>query len=185
MNQETLTLISTIAAVASVLVTAVGLYFVSRQIHEASKIANADFVFRLENEFIDHFSETYQKFLADEDFAVNGNGQIVAIEHYLDFFATLQILRSQNLISLDVIDRMFAFRFFIVANQQFVRDCVKGKEEYWTNLRQLYGDWVQHRIANGQAIPNNSVRLFDAEQSHALEPAVGPVSIGKSSPPAQ
>lgn len=161
MEQNALELISTFASVVSTLVTAGGLYFVSRQIHEAGKIANADFVFRLENEFIDHFSATYQKFISGNDYVLNETDEVVAIEHYLDFFATLQILCSQKLITLDVIDNMFAYRFFVVAHQPSVKDCVRAKENYWANLRELYFDWINHRNAKELTIPNHCVRLFD------------------------
>ena len=157
-------MVAALAGAASAVATATGLFFVTKQIRVASKIAAANFVLQLESEFTDHLGNTYQKFLSGSVWAPDQAGpaasdQVVELERYVDFFATLQILREKGLVSLDTIDKLFAYRFFIAVNNPHTVKVVKPNEQYWENLYSLYRDWAMLRQATKRPMPNEQYAL--------------------------
>lgn len=164
MQPDIWTILTAIASISSAVITGAGLLFVARQIRESGKTATADFVLRLESEFSDHYSTAYEKFLPGASWAHDGPGPTSAsesadLERYLDFFANLQILRQQNLLDLDTIDKMFAYRFFIAANNVHTKKLVEPNAKYWEHLVVLYRDWHSLRKLKKQPIPNEAFPL--------------------------
>jgi hypothetical protein len=158
MDRVDWSMLAAIGQLAAAVFAGVGFWLVWLQLRAASRLATADFVIRLESEFIDHHVETYQKFLSGGSLADEGPGpandaDISDIEHYLDFFGTLQLLRTQRLIDLSTIDGMFAYRFFSIANNKHTLQIVRGKIEYWGLVQRLYIDWTDLRRKRGDAIP--------------------------------
>lgn len=151
-------MIGAICGISTVVITAIGLLFVYCQIRAARLVAATDFLFRMENEYGDHFVDVYEKLTPNGDWEDKKSGpknkkDIAKLEHYLAFLETLQLLRKQGHIGLEMIDRMFAYRFFIAVNNKHVNRLIKDKEAYWDLLTKLKEDWLKFRKKRNRQIP--------------------------------
>ncbi|MCI5157045.1 MAG: hypothetical protein D3906_01150 [Candidatus Electrothrix sp. AUS1_2] len=159
METNFLNIANTFGAVLGGLAAAIGLSFVYFQLNASRKIAEADLVLRLEGEWIDHYMEYYKKFLAGGKWSIDGLGPIdsdekVLIEEYLDFFVTLSVLVENKLLSLVIIDEMFAYRFFVAANNPHAKNVIESKKEYWPSLYRLHKSWTKYRQQRNFIIAN-------------------------------
>lgn len=164
MTQNNWAILGAIGGLLSAAVTAVGLFLVVLQIRGARRIAAADFLFRLQNEFSDHLEATYQKVLSGGPWAIDKTGpsnpaEVAEMENYLDFFETLQVLRVQGQLPLETIDRMFAFRFFVMVNNPHAHRVIELNKPYWDLLYRLYTDWVEFRKKRKKVIPQEEYYL--------------------------
>jgi hypothetical protein len=157
-------MVGAIGQLLAVVITIVGFVFVTWQIRAARKVASADFMLRLESEFLDHHLGAYNKLAFGGPWSVDQAGPSTAskvseLELYMNFFANLQVLRAEKLLALETIDRMFAFRFFVAAHNPHTHRVLASKREFWTYLYALYSDWIQLRAAQGKPIPNEQHKL--------------------------
>ena len=132
MNSESWIIVGSIGQLLSAIFMVIGFIFVVWQIRSTNKVASADFILRLEGEFIDHYFGTYQKFLSgglwdSSKKGPNNSKDISELENYSYFFANLQVLRTERLISIETIDKMFAYRFFISTNNSHTHQRIKQK----------------------------------------------------------
>ncbi len=138
--------------------TWVAIYYVVKQLRSARRIAQADFMLRTQNDFLGSHSWAYARFMpelgewAGEKQPILTPEERAAVQHYLDFFNTLQIVREQGLVALETVDRMFAYRFFIVAHSRLGAKEAEADRPYFMPLFRLYPDWVEFREARGKPI---------------------------------
>jgi hypothetical protein len=128
-----------------------GLVYLAAEVRSARRIAEADFIFRTQSEFLDGYRDTYSRFLPGGAWAASGLAElspeeVAELQLYFDFFATLQTLRARGLLSLRTIDEMFAYRFFIVAHSSRGAELIARDRDYWRELRNLYHDWTKYRV---------------------------------------
>jgi len=160
MSPDFWNILNAIGAVASATVAAIGISLVVIQLRATRKIAEADLILRLEAEWVDHFSATYQEFLPGAKWAPDGPGptgkdERVAIEEYLEFFATLSALIDKGLLPLALVDEMFAYRFFIAVNNPHTKDIVNANKDFWPSLLRLYSDWSSYRRKRDAVVVNH------------------------------
>lgn len=159
MNSINWDMVSAIGQASAAILTILGLYFLVLQIRAGTNVARADFILRLESEFQEHYSEVFQNFLLEGKWTPEQSGPInisekIQLEHYIGFFANIQIIREDNLINLDTIDKMFAYRFFIVSNSPHTRRIIEPNKMYWELFYQLYNDWLAFRVKKRKSTPN-------------------------------
>jgi hypothetical protein len=175
MNGEFWTMISAYGQWAGVIFSFAGYVLIWLQLRATRKAVAADLILRIEGDFMDRHTATYERFQRGGQFTNESAGpknvvEISDIEHYLDFFSTLQLLRHKNLITLKEIDKMFAFRFFFVLNNKHTLQVVKNKSPYWDLLYKLYADWVRLRKATGDEIP---LPEYEAQWLHGTRKRTG------------
>jgi hypothetical protein len=167
MRQIDWTMLGAIGQLLAAAVTALGLLFVVLQIRAAGRVARADFVLRLEEGFTEPLLATYHKLLPGGPWSPDRAGpsspaEISELENYLAYFATLQVLRTQGLLTLETIDRIFAYRFFIAVNNPHTSQMLKKNRDYWQLLYTLYRDWVKLRNNQNALVPQEQYPLgFD------------------------
>ncbi len=157
------TMIGAIGQTVAALTTIFVLIFLALQIRSGTKIARADFIFRLEGEFQARHVKAYQKFRPEGSWGKISSKtakklteeEIVELQHYISFFENLQALRSDGLINLKIINKRFAYRFFIAMHNQYTYDIIRPNKNYWELLFLLYNDWKNLREKNGEIIPNS------------------------------
>lgn len=141
------------------LVSAFGLYFVYRQLAIQSRTDTADFVLRMEESFTSCHYETFVR-LSEGGKWGSENGQdlsnedIVSIESYLGFFSNFRIVLDRGIVSMDTLDRAFAYRYFTGANSPVAQQVIAPKLEYWEDLCALHKKWIKHRKLRQRPIPN-------------------------------
>lgn len=91
------------------------------------------------------------------------------ISNYLTFFETIYILYQRGVISFDIIDDLFAYRFFLAAHSGFVqKQKLLDQPENFKNIFMLEKEWLEYRKAIGKKdkdSPNSiySIRLLKDE----------------------
>lgn len=73
------------------------------------------------------------------------------LDEYLVFFETVSVLNKKGVISLNTLDEMFGYRFFIAMNNAFVQDVEifpTGLDNYEA-LIELYKEWYKYRQKKG------------------------------------
>ena len=148
--------LSAAGTVASAVVAAIALLLVYFQLRATRRIAEADLILRLEAEWVDHFSGIYKRFLPGGEWNDDRPGpqtqeERVALENYLDFFATLSSLVDKELLSLSLIDEMFAYRYFIATRNKHTQELVGSNKVFWSSLIRLDSQWQLYR--NGKNAP--------------------------------
>ena len=164
MTSDDWTALGAIGQMLAAGVTAVMLFLVRGQIRGAGKVAHADFVLRMYEGFTSYHSKTFQKFASKGAWAPDTTvdltpEEVTELEHYFAYFETLQLLRTQHLLTLDVFDKMFAYRFFIAANNPHSKKVLDSKAAYWKLLYTLFDEWRAYRNDLKQEIPQQEYSL--------------------------
>lgn len=69
------------------------------------------------------------------------------ISNYLTFFETLYILIQRGVVTYDIIDDLFAYRFFLVVHSKLVQQKkIIPQSENFINIFRLEHDWIEYRI---------------------------------------
>jgi len=73
------------------------------------------------------------------------------ISNYLTFFETLYILIQRGVVSYDIVDDLFAYRFFLVVHSKLVQQKkLIPQPENFRNIFNLEKEWIQYRIMVGK-----------------------------------
>lgn len=139
-----------------------------RQLSGSKDIAKATFVLELNKAFVDNreYLEIYNALqncidgrcehncknprcvMADDECKLNitkGN-----VSNYLTFFETINLLRMQKVIDFDVLNNLFAYRFFIAIHSKFFQqEKLKRQPENFRNIFLLEHDWLKWREEQG------------------------------------
>lgn len=167
--------IAAISGIAGVIVTAGGLYFVARQIRVARESVKAQFINELSMEAANMY-DTYTKLLPGEAWSSAGAGpqslteraQLIA---FLGFFAKIKFLIEIEAIDLKTVDRMFAFRFFLIAHNRHVQEQILYAdlyEDYWAGIFGLHYEWTKFRTEQNLTIPWSESNLESFDQVRYL-----------------
>ncbi|MFA5007216.1 MAG: hypothetical protein WC509_07090 [Candidatus Izemoplasmatales bacterium] len=127
----------------------VGIYLEFRR---SKRMAEAEFITRLNTDFnqTDRILGLYEKLEAYfRHPAENSNifDKTVCADFvvYLTFFETLYNLISRNIIGIDRIHDLFAYRFFIMVNNPIIQKIELEKYDYsYVNIFKLYRLWLKH-----------------------------------------
>lgn len=163
--------IAAISTGLGVVVTAGGLIFVAFQIRDARKAVQSQFINELSVEAASMY-DTYTKLLPGESWSSSGSGpqtrdELAKIIAYLGFFAKIKILLEKRAIDIKTVDRMFAFRFFLVVHNRHAQEKILYadlyREEYWAGIFALHYIWVDFKKSQNSKIPwsENSLESFD------------------------
>jgi|ERR1044071_5214617 hypothetical protein len=154
--------ILSIFSIVGSLATAVGVFLLLKQIRDNQKTIRAQFISNLENEFA-VLSDTYVKLLPGAVWSSEGVGpkdssEVEKMITYLSFFLKLEHFIKLKALDLETADQLFAFRFFLIANNTHAQRHIlyaplyKG---YWTNIFDLHRKWSEYRLSSksSQEIP--------------------------------
>lgn len=73
------------------------------------------------------------------------------ISNYLTFFETIYILYKKDVISFDIIDDLFAYRFFLAVHSRLIQqEKLIPQPENFKNIFLLEKEWLDYRIKAGK-----------------------------------
>ncbi len=73
------------------------------------------------------------------------------ISNYLTFFETVYILYKKEVITFDIIDDLFAYRFFLAVHSRLIQqEKLIPQPENFKNIFLLEKDWLEYRISKGK-----------------------------------
>lgn len=157
-------ILATLLSVSSLVVAAVGVVLVYRELEMTNDIAEAEFIANINTSFVSNPDykrvyaalDNYQRLLscqAEEGLLRKAEREIEQLENsdisnYLTFFEVLNVLRKKGVLRIETIDDLFAYRFFIAVRNRCIyrRKIAKGN---FGNIQELQQVWEAYRSAKG------------------------------------
>lgn len=157
----------------SLVLTLVSVYLLVIEIYQSRKINEADFIADLNTTFVTNpdykkaytFFESYD-FEDQPDIGISN----VDISNYLTFFETFQLLIENGTLSIEMLDDLFGYRFFIAVHNPYVqrRKLVRSPNNF-RNLYKLEKTWTEHRKKNGMSIFHEEYSLKNVVPAEIYE----------------
>lgn len=148
----------------------VAIYF---QMKREKNISEGEFIYSLYDGFSnnENIKNIYHK-LEDctnkgckrDPFVKDDIGYII---DYLTFFETMYLLIKRKIITIDLIDELFAYRFFIAVHNPYVQkhNLIKYNT-FYKNTYRLHKRWVEYRQKNNDQIPFDKYRLDKVDNNY-------------------
>ncbi len=134
------------------------------QLSDSKEISRASFIVELNKSFVEN--EDYKKVYdilqdsldhncEEQNYYENDNCDVFLsksdISNYLTFFETIYILYKRRVISFDIIDDLFAYRFFLAVHSRIIqREKIISQPENFKNIFLLEKEWISYRIKIGK-----------------------------------
>lgn len=156
--------------------TAIGVFYLAKQLKDGRRTITAEFISNLESEFA-ALTEVYYNLLPGEIWSSSGTGPVNHKERsqfilYLFFFAKIEYLINLGVLDFPTIDQLFAFRFFLITNnihtqEQFLYSSVS--KNYWLEIYRLHRKWSQFRREQGLEIPFEKEAMLEYDALEDME----------------
>ncbi len=148
-------LVITIISTISTLIGIVGLlisFKLERNISEASFIFDLYKTFR-ENENIKNISNKLDDYFLGKEVSITEEDRSNIVD-YLTFFEMLGSMERRGAVSVECIDPLFGYDFFIAVNNPIVQELeLKTYGEYYVQTTALMKKWKKYREKHGLPIP--------------------------------
>ena len=141
----------------------VSLVLAIRQLSDSKEISRATFIMELNRAYVENadyrrmynaLQESYDRKCGCE----NGCAECAPtftkgeVSNYLTFFETVYILYKDGAISLEIINELFAYRFFLAVHNELVQEMkLKPQPDNFKNIFCLEYEWLKYRRAHGEA----------------------------------
>ena len=136
----------------------VSLFVAVRQLDDSKEIARADFLVELNNAFVNNegnlqlytaLQDCYDGKCAHSDRCMHDCAidlPKVVVSNYLTFFETMYLLLCNGVITFEMIDDLFAYRFFLAVHSDFVQqEKLAAQPENFKNIFCLEHKWLTYR----------------------------------------
>ena len=163
----------------------VSLFVAIRQLGDSKEIARAQFLTELNKSFVENaeYAELYNalqncldgKCPHQAECKEQGKCLLAiskgTVSNYLTFFETINLLVEDKVLDIEVIDNLFAYRFFLAVHSKFVQESkIIPQPENFVNIFRLERKWLDYRKKIGKVPKEGSVyatrcleTLVDAE----------------------
>ena len=142
--------------VASLVAAVLGVVLLALEIYQSRKITEAEFLSNLNSAFVtnEDYKRAYTLFETyDFDTLPDLDMDNIHISNYLTFFEIFQLLIDRGTLSIEMLNDLFGYRFFIAVHNPYVqkKKLVKSPENF-VNLYLLERDWMEYRRKKGLPI---------------------------------
>ncbi len=146
----------------SLIVSFVSAFFVVIQLKDTKKIQEAEFILNLNQSFVDNeqYASVYTKL--ENRTGTEAPPTYIEISNYLTFFETVYLLLKEEVITINVLDDLFGYRFFLaVHNEQVQNMKLVTSPKNFRNIYWLEKAWMSYREEQGLNIykPENCLEL--------------------------
>ena len=142
--------------VISLITAVLGVIMLGLEMYQSRKITEADFLAELNEAFVTN--EDYKKaYTLFESYDFENLPDIdldnIHISNYLTFFEIFQLLIDRGTLTIDMLNNLFGYRFFIAVHNPYVqkKKLVKSPENF-VNLYKLESEWMKYRKKLGQPV---------------------------------
>ncbi len=147
---------SNITQYLSLLSAVLGVVLLATEIYQSRKITEGDFLSDLNSTFVNNedYKQAYTLF---ENYDFENLPDIdlenVHLSNYLTFFEVFQLLIERGTLTVDMLNDLFGYRFFIAVHNPYVqrKKLVKNPENF-KNLYKLEKTWMDYRKKHGLPI---------------------------------
>ncbi len=149
------------------------LIIATQQLADSKEIARADFLVELNRAFTENSGniELYTALQDCLDCTCSNNETCteesscklefpkIVVSNYLTFFETIYLLIHNGVVNFDMIDDLFAYRFFLAVHSRFVQQAkLAPQPENFKNIFCLEYEWLQYREKKAKKIDaDNSI----------------------------
>ena len=146
--------------------------FTIQQIIGSKEIARATFIMDLNQNYVNNpdFMNIYNNLQSSldnmqsnqkaDEYDLTIEIDKSSISNYLTFFETIYILKNRGVISFDIIDDLFAYRFFLAVHSElFQKNKLGTQPDNFKNIFKLEYEWLEYRIRIGK---NSRKKLDEA-----------------------
>ena len=144
---------SSICETVLALTTPISVLLILYQLHSTKVLAKGEFVLNLNNSFNSNTDMLYvfqKAWEAEDEFTKKDEKKLL---QYFTFFETLYILTETNAIDIEMLDELFARRFFAVINNKSVQKVdLVAHNKYYKNIYALDKKWRDYRKNMGKPI---------------------------------
>ena len=150
----------------------VSLFVAVRQLGDSKEIARAQFLTELNKSFVENaeYAELYNALQNCLDGKCPHQADCKAqdkcllaipkgtVSNYLTFFETINLLVEGKVLDIEVIDNLFAYRFFLAVHSKFVQESkIIPQPENFVNIFRLERKWLDYRKKIGKTPKEGSV----------------------------
>lgn len=176
--KESISLLLQYAEIVCVVFT---ILFSIQEILGSKEIARATFIMELNKNYVenDSYMEIYnylQTQLDNNQYDDETDDSPIKkseISNYLTFFETLYILYKREVISFDIIDDLFAYRFFLAVHSKlFQKLKLRPQPENFRNIFKLEKEWLEYRDSIGKIPQKGADGKYDVYGRNKLEDLV-------------
>ena len=139
---------------SGLLLAAIGIAFVVVELRQQSRIAKAEFIEMLAQ---DVDTNVMTEAMLDDGDLKEYKSSITMTQKYdlikfLTFFERVKVICDLRVGSLELFDKLFAYRFFLLTHNQNVQNHIllsKNMSESWNSIFILHKNWADFREKNG------------------------------------
>lgn len=159
--------IAELLGVLAFAVSTISILLLALQLRQSDRFKAAEFINSLE-EYLTGQHQAYQ-FLIERS---RGESPSTSLEigqllTYVGFFEKLLMIIDNKILTMNQVDRMFAFRFFLTCNNPYAQEKVLLNHFYdghFSSVFVLYERWSKFRIRQGLEIPFAETSLAGIDQ---------------------
>ena len=131
--------VESIASILGLILTGVGLIYAGIQLRASEKVAQGDFLLRLDVAFWRHY-KIHKLLRPGGDWSVPGKGPECAedwadVEAYIGLFERVKVLVDDRIIDLETVNRLYGYRINNIVQNKIIstEKCLTSPEE-WSHL---------------------------------------------------
>ncbi len=180
-ESETISVFVSVVEAIGLIITVIIAVF---QINESKEIARATFISELNKSYIENPEyisiynylqkcvdgqcpyksqcELSNKCYMGESQPEGGGFLKSAVSNYLTFFETIYVLNKKGVLGIDVIDDLFAYRFFLAVHSKFFQqEKLLVQPENFINIFRLEKEWIEYRKRVGKDADLTNQTVFN------------------------
>ncbi len=161
-NLEYSDAVANLFSLISILIAATGALLVVIQLRDTKRIQSAEFIMTLNQSFVENesYSQVYTELEAADKSGKEPNLSRIQISNYLTFFETFYILYKEGAVTLEIMDNLFSYRFFLAVHNNYIqRMKLISSPANFRNIYLLEKEWVEYRRKRGLKIYNEGYCL--------------------------
>jgi hypothetical protein len=154
--------VSNLFSLISIIIAATGALLVVIQLRDSKRIQSAEFIMTLNQSFVENegYSKVYTELEAADTSGKEPNLTRIQISNYLTFFETFYVLYKEGAVTLEILDNLFSYRFFLAVHNSYIqRVKLISSPANFRNIYLLEKDWVDYRRKKGLKIYNEGYCL--------------------------
>jgi hypothetical protein len=157
------------ASVVIAITEIVGIFAIWYQLKKQKDINIASFLMEFDQNFGEH-KNIYSKISQyQNDKSVFTEQDIADIVAYLTFFESLYYFIQKGILTIEMVDNLFGYRFFIGVHNEFIQKFELIKDsQYYLNIYKLHAKWIDYRKKCGGFIPEKENSLENVDNYNKL-----------------
>lgn len=149
--------------ILSELIAILGVELLVVELHQARQLLQSEQLIKLNADFNgnDDYRVVYSA-LEKYDFENSPDLELdsMSIASYISFFEALQVLIERGAVSLEMINDLFGYRFFIMAHNPYIQKrFLLGESRNYKTIFILEKNWMKYRRENGYSIFHEEMEL--------------------------